>query len=781
MKKHAALLILAAAALSAAYTYYYGDNLTTVDGTKWYTNGTVSAGTGGLTISGSGSLISKVAVPDGTSEYEVKAKLTLGQSGGIYTLYLRATNDALAGSPAQGTFYAAELWDVQINGSSCTAQLALLKSVAGSVTWLTNGYTSCRSGMEIRLVRAVSGMAIFVDNRHFTTIWDTSIASGKPGIGGRSMPAANSIARVDLGPLDRVAPGAVNPQQTGSSVFSNRVDMQWPGTPDDANGVGFAHHSIVRNGSWWAIFLANGFSDAAVSPATNYTYTIYSEDFHLNSAATTITVTTPPAGAIDPRRIGLRGTGSYWGEGKEQIDLLSGNLNYTMPLLKAQARGWGVGFSLNYNSQNWRQDPGGIWNLGRDVGFGYGWKLLAGTIRAFNSDYWTTHHITFTDATGAEYLLDVWDSTARTFKSRDGSYLTYAVDTGLMYFRDGTYWQFWARSDGAEQDAGTWYPTMMQDTNGNRIYVSYQAGIGVGWSNSSGRISQITDVRGNYNFTYSTTACSGDPIPRLTQITNTFGSGERYDFGYLCNQAFKSPFAATSYGTATLLQTVTSPLTSLTQTFQYDAGTSGELTKVTLPYGGYFRWAYQNFTFNGSRTQREVATRYLSKSGSGETTYTINRDAGDVNLTVHSSASLLDPSGVSEKKFFFSTDTGVPWRLGLQTSREDRKLPGPVTMVSQTQTWVQDANGNPYIGTALVTQDPGQSYQAQKKTEQTLDVWGNLTQVKLYDINSLTTPLRTYTNTYLSSSNYTSRHIRNRLLTSAISDGTTSITLVTNT
>ena len=52
-----------------------------------------------------------------------------------------------------------------------------------------------------------------------------------------------------------------------------------------------------------------------------------------------------------------------------------------MPLVKAMGHGgWSVGFNLTYNSQNWRQDPGGTWQLGEDVGYGYGWKLLAGSL-----------------------------------------------------------------------------------------------------------------------------------------------------------------------------------------------------------------------------------------------------------------------------------------------------------------------------------------------------------------------------------------------------------------
>ena len=57
----------------------------------------------------------------------------------------------------------------------------------------------------------------------------------------------------------------------------------------------------------------------------------------------------------------------------EQIDLLSGNLNFTLPLLRAPGRGgWGVAFSLNYNAANFRKDTVATWKLGRDSGYGCG-------------------------------------------------------------------------------------------------------------------------------------------------------------------------------------------------------------------------------------------------------------------------------------------------------------------------------------------------------------------------------------------------------------------------
>jgi hypothetical protein len=244
---------------------------------------------------------------------------------------------------------------------------------------------------------------VYIDNHDLTLSYeDHSILSGKPGIGARQTPTGNSIKKVELGALDRTAPAQIDSDSVGSSSFPTSVDLQWQPVADDTNGIGVWRYEVVRGTSQWDI-LDPVFTEQALTPATSYTYELRAVDYHRNTSTLSVNVTTAPAGAINPRRIGVRSTGSHWGGGGEQIDTMSGNLNFTVPLVTAMGRGgWSVPFALSYNSQLWRKDPGGTWKLGRDVGYGFGWRLMAGSITPYWSGDDTIHHYVFTDATGAE-------------------------------------------------------------------------------------------------------------------------------------------------------------------------------------------------------------------------------------------------------------------------------------------------------------------------------------------------------------------------------------------
>jgi hypothetical protein len=145
---------------------------------------------------------------------------------------------------------------------------------------------------------------------------------------------------------------------------------------------------------------------------------------------------------------------------------------------------------------------------------------------------------------------------------------------------------------------------------------------------------------------------------------------------------------------------------------------------------------------------------------------------------IHQYTTIADPGGVGQKYWAFG-QSGVG--MGLVSVYEGNQLPGPVTKTQNNFTWSLDSVGNSYISSTLTTLDPGQSYQAQSQTTQSVDSYGNVLQVNNYNYGNLTTPARTTTYTYLNSSAYTSLYIFNRLATASVTNGTSTVTLATNT
>jgi len=245
-------------------------------------------------------------------------KLSLAASGGTYVTYLRSSSSALAANGNTGTFYAIQVQNPTFSqgGAACTATLLIGKSVAGSVTTLWGSTIACHSVMAVRTVvnTANNYILVYVDNRALGFAADSAIQTGQPGIGVIAAPAGNVIAEAGLGPLDHVAPQQVNPQSVSASSFANRVDLTWQGAADDANGTGVAFYWVFRNGVYVGEVPNAAYTDSTVSPRATYTYGFAPVDYHVNSApGGSITVTTPPAGSVDPRQVGVRPTGAYWG------------------------------------------------------------------------------------------------------------------------------------------------------------------------------------------------------------------------------------------------------------------------------------------------------------------------------------------------------------------------------------------------------------------------------------------------------------------------------------
>lgn len=341
----AALATLCApSCLTAAYVPYYSDGFDALNSAAWYVNGgaTVSGGY----LGGGGSLISKIPVPGGTSEGEVSMNVFFGSVGASVVAYLRATPDAQL-QPTVGTFHAAEVRVVQWTDSTCLAEVRLFVARSGVLTQLFSRVVPCAWRSNIRAairdnLFTVSVNGVFAGHAATQTGWPPDT---RPGVSAYGAP----VDSVSLGPLDRVGPSPVGTAAIGAIPFPNRVEFQWKAPADDPNGTGVERFDVVRvEGSIHRGAPVPLFTDEAVVPGTTYNYDIYAIDHHFNySAPTRVTVTTPPTGSLDPIQIGVRPNGAYWGAAEEQIDLRSGNLNYSIPLVQAQGRnGHSVTFGL---------------------------------------------------------------------------------------------------------------------------------------------------------------------------------------------------------------------------------------------------------------------------------------------------------------------------------------------------------------------------------------------------------------------------------------------------
>ena len=154
-----------------------------------------------------------------------------------------------------------------------------------------------------------------------------------------------------------------------------------------------------------------------------------------------------PSSTPEGRRVGVRGTGVYWGASPENIDVRSGNLSFALPVLTAQGRaGLNAVFNLSYNSQNWRNYSGSNWKFDSDVGYGFGWRLLAGSITpVWNPGGMTAAYFLFMDSTGAEYRLD--QNNSNVWSSKDSIYVYFDANTNILHFRNGSSWYFGCVSD----------------------------------------------------------------------------------------------------------------------------------------------------------------------------------------------------------------------------------------------------------------------------------------------------------------------------------------------
>ena len=814
----------------------------------WYLNGSTSPvqyANGVLSSSGSapnnpgGSLIYKGQSLGDTYALRATYRITQADPVGApnynyHVLYVRASVDAKIGPQDAGSFYALTMTNIVFaNGVCANATLTLYRRFQNGYYQVSQVPTACSDQMQIVMVTKPGYLLVNYPSGYFESYSSDGPTSGQPGVGATFASGPNGLSKVELFTADSTAPNAISSAQI--MAWPNRVEMQWSATTDDTNGAGLWRYQILRRDPATNLysFLTNGpldttsFVDEGVSsPASgtqSYDYFVRAIDLFQNIGPTSVlSVTMPSPSAVDPRRIGVRPTGAYWGALGEQIDLLSGNVNYTVPLVQGVGRnGLQVPISLSYNSQIWQYASANTFLHGQHIGVGLGWRLQVGSVRPVYSAAGTLHHYVLADSTGAEYRLD--QNSSGLWSSTDGTYAQYNSSTQQLFWPDGTFWKMDVVATSTEPDAGTQYPSVIQDRNGNQILFRYDWGAGGTSANgSSGRLAAIEDVRAQpdgggattrstYRFSYDVT----QPVHRLTSVTNNINSGEGYSFTY---QTAGPLFPPSGFGGGTggaytstyLLTSIVRTGLNTSQTFTYPLGSpyytqTGVLQGTTLPTGGTLSWSYQSIGHNGGAIlQQEVISRSLSKNvgGANPVVYSLSYTDGGSGSSpyLHASRTLDDPSPdatltnanhLSRKVWYFVNDPIAPWKLGLLSSYDQWDMTGSVAKLNaDTYSWSQDGGlggGNPYLSSTSHTENPALGG-VTKRIDQAVDAHGNVTDRWEFDwghqAETRAQAARWYQNTYLTSNtNYTSRGIWNLLSTAVVKkgDNTGAITTVNNT
>lgn len=175
--------------------------------------------------------------------------------------------------------------------------------------------------------------------------------------------------------------------------------------------------------------------------------------------------------------------------------------------------------------------------------------MQLGSITPYYSSTWNLAFYEFRDATGAVYRLD--QNNNGIWTSKDSTYVSFNAESDFLYFNDGTHWAMWNTSGGLEPDAGSIYPSYLEDSNGNLLRIYYDGSNGWG----SSRIVQIWDARALFQETYD---IGYDSNGRLSSITNNIGSGESFTFSFGEPITLDSPFSpSTQFGAVETLSSIT--------------------------------------------------------------------------------------------------------------------------------------------------------------------------------------------------------------------------------
>jgi RHS repeat-associated protein len=427
-----------------------------------------------------------------------------------------------------------------------------------------------------------------------------------------------------------------------------------------------------------------------------------------------------------------------------RINLFSEDVDYSVPLLSLVGRaGLNLNLMLTYNSKVWVKSGTAIYFDGEQGWPAPGWRLGFGRIDGVYSGPDSYNHYYYIAPDGGVHDLR-YNSSSSLYESIDSTYMDFNDSTGVLRLREGTQITF-----ALQGSSGSYVlPTKLKDRNGNYITINY--------SGTGQQISSIVDTIGR------TTSFSYNGDGTLASISKSgFGNASRtWSFGYsslTLSYSFASSLTVNAPSSVKVLSSITFP-NSTSQTFSYNG--YGQLTEADLKSSsstvrGKFLVSWNSAPGGGWTDSPTPAT---IGNNDGSTTNSWSLSFGTYTTTV------TDPVSVATTTTFINSGS---WDDGLPSQTQI----GSTAIKTTANIWGNDGNSiNQRITRVTTTlNDTNQ----QSKVEGDYTSYGNSSEVREYDYGSGApgSLLRKTDYTFVTDSNYTSRHVLNLIASAIIYNG----------
>lgn len=426
------------------------------------------------------------------------------------------------------------------------------------------------------------------------------------------------------------------------------------------------------------------------------------------------------------------------------VNLFSQDISCSIPLLSLLGRaGLNLNLGLSYNSKIWILSGTTMYFNGDQGWPAIGWRLGFGRIDGVytGADGYKHYYLTLGDGSVHDLRYDNADGL---YESIDSTYMDFNDSSGILRFKDGTQVTY-ALIGGT---GGFVLPTKIKDRNGNFITINY---VGTGQS-----ISSIVDSVGRLiSFSYN-----GD---------GTLASVSDYGFGHTLRSW------SLAYANTTLNYSFASSLT-------VSGATNGSVVKMlsslTFPNNSQVRFSYNAYAqlieadfFDpaGNLLRAKYLASWQATPSGGWIGSPVPASVGNFDGTNPNDwslsfgnyqATVTDPAGVTTMSTFLQTGS---WDDGLPS---EVQVGSPVLRTVSTA-WGNDGSLTNQRPTSITTtlNDSGQQSQVQ------LDYtsYGNVSETREYDYG-LVLARRTDTS-FVTDTNYTSRHILGLPSTTSVYDG----------